>query len=67
MHKGFKQKDWIDYFDTYVLLARITSTRASFYNIYVHQIDVNADPNQEIHMEQPERFGLPKTKIRFID
>lgn len=33
------------YFDTYVLLARITSIRilfviASIYNLYVHQIEV---------------------------
>ena len=43
--KGFRQKEGIDYFDTYALVARITSicvliTLASIYKLVVHQMDV---------------------------
>jgi hypothetical protein len=43
--KGFKQKEGIDYFDTYASVARITSIRvlmalASIFDLYVHQMDV---------------------------
>ena len=43
--KGFRQKEGIDYFDTYAPVARITSIRilfalASIHDIYVHQMDV---------------------------
>ena len=62
--KGFRQKEGIDYFDTYAPVARITSIRiifaiASIYNLHVHQMDVktaflNGDLNEEVYMEQPE-------------
>ena len=67
--KGFKQKEGIDYFDTYAPVARITSIRilfalASIYDLYVHQMDVktaflNGDLDEEVYMEQPEGFVLP--------
>ena len=67
--KGFRQKEGIDYFDTYAPVARITSIRvlmalASIYDLYVHQMDVktaflNGDLNEEVYMEQPEGFVLP--------
>jgi len=67
--KGFKQKNGIDYFDTYAPVAKLTSTRvlfaiASLNNLYVHQMDVktaflNGDLDEEIYMEQPEGFVLP--------
>ena len=43
--KGFRQKEGIDYFDTYAPVARIASIRvllalASIFNLYVHQMDV---------------------------
>ena len=66
--KGFRQKEGIDYFDTYALVARITSIRilfalASIHDIYVHQMDVktaflNGDLDEEVYMEQPEGFIL---------
>ena len=66
--KGFRQKEGIDYFDTYAPVARITSIRilfalASIHNLYVHQMDVktaflNRDLDEEIYMEQPEGFIL---------
>ena len=59
--KGFRQKEGIDYFDTYALVARITTIRvlfalASLDNLYVHQMDVkttflNGDLDEEIYME----------------
>ncbi|KAL6314756.1 hypothetical protein AAG906_027104 [Vitis piasezkii] len=66
--KGFKQREGIDYFDTYAPVARTTSIRilfalASIHNLFVHQMDVktaflNEDLNEEVYMEQPEGFVL---------
>ncbi|RVW29768.1 Retrovirus-related Pol polyprotein from transposon TNT 1-94 [Vitis vinifera] len=62
--KGFKQREGIDYFDTYAPVARTTSIRilfalASIHNLFVHQMDVkmaflNGDLNEKVYMEQPE-------------
>ena len=70
--KGFRQKEGIDYFDTYAPVARISSIRvifalASIHNLIVHQMDVktaflNGDLDEEVYMEQPEGFVLPGTK-----
>nr|GEV57257.1 zinc finger, CCHC-type [Tanacetum cinerariifolium] len=43
--QGFKQKSGIDYFDTYALVARISTIRlfiamASIHNLIIHQMDV---------------------------
>ena len=43
--KGFKQREGVDYFDTYAPVARIPSIRILFAltlipNLFVHQIDV---------------------------
>nr|GEV42848.1 hypothetical protein [Tanacetum cinerariifolium] len=43
--QGFKQKSWIDYFDTYALVARISTIRlliamASIHSLIIHQMDV---------------------------
>ncbi|KAH9659333.1 hypothetical protein KPL70_023823 [Citrus sinensis] len=67
--KGFKQRNGIDYFDTYAPVARLTSIRvlfaiASLNNLYVHQMDVktaflNGDLDEEIYIEQPDGFVLP--------
>ena len=70
--KGFKQKEGIDYFETYAPVARITSIRvlfalASIYDLYIHQMDVktaflNRDLDEEVYMEQPEGFVLPENE-----
>ncbi|XP_071928092.1 uncharacterized protein [Coffea arabica] len=65
---GFRQKEGIDYFNTYALVARITSIRVllalvSMFDLCVHQMDVktaflNGDLNEEVYMDQPEGFVL---------
>ena len=62
--KGFRQKEGLDYFDTYSPVTRITSIRmliaiASLYNPEIHQMDVktaflNGELDEEIYIEQPE-------------
>ena len=62
--KGLRQKENIDFFDTYSPVTRITSIRvlislATVYNLIVHQMDVKAaflndELEEEIYMEQPE-------------
>ena len=55
--KGFKQREDVDYFDNYALVARITSIRILFslksiHNIFVHQMDVNMAFFIEISMRR---------------
>ncbi|KAK4380871.1 Retrovirus-related Pol polyprotein from transposon TNT 1-94 [Sesamum angolense] len=67
--KGFKQKEGLDFFDTYSLVTRITSIRvliavAALYDLEIHQMDVktaflNGELDEEIYMEQPEGFVVP--------
>ncbi|KAL0440846.1 UNVERIFIED_CONTAM: Retrovirus-related Pol polyprotein from transposon TNT 1-94 [Sesamum radiatum] len=62
--KGFKQKEGIEYFDTYSPVARLTTIRvlialASVYNLSIHQMDVKTaflygELEEEIYMDQPE-------------
>ncbi|GJZ88334.1 ribonuclease H-like domain-containing protein [Tanacetum coccineum] len=62
----FKQKEGIDYFDTYAPVARISTIRllidlATTYNLVIHQMDVkttflNGDLEDEVYMKQPEGF-----------
>ena len=70
--KGFKQREEVDYFDTYAPMARITSicvllALASIYKLIVHQMDVktaflNGDLDEEVYMEQFEGFVLPRNE-----
>ena len=67
--KGYKQKEGVNYFDTYSLVTRITSIRmlvaiAALHNLEIHQMDVkttllNGELNEEIFMEQPKGFIVP--------
>ena len=45
--KGYKQKEGVDYFDTYSPVTRITSIRmliaiATLHNLEIHQMDVKS-------------------------
>ena len=67
--QGFRQKEGIDYFDTYAPVARISTIRllvalAAIHGLEVHQMDVktaflNGDLEEEIYMKQPEGFVMP--------
>ncbi|GJZ22851.1 zinc finger, CCHC-type containing protein [Tanacetum coccineum] len=66
--QGFRQKEGIDYFDTYAPVARITTIRlllalAAIHNLVIHQMDVktaflNGDLEEEVYMKQPEGFVM---------
>ena len=67
--KGYKQKEGLDYFDTYSPITRISSIRmliaiAAIHDLEIHQMDVkttflNGDLDEEVYMEQPEGFIDP--------
>nr|GEV61239.1 zinc finger, CCHC-type [Tanacetum cinerariifolium] len=67
--QGFRQKEGIDYIDTYAPVARITTIRlllalAAIHNLVIRQMDVktsflNGDLDEEVYMKQPERFVMP--------
>ncbi|GJU74605.1 zinc finger, CCHC-type containing protein, partial [Tanacetum coccineum] len=60
---------WIDYFDTYAPVARISTIRmliamASIHNLIIHQMDVkiaflNGKLDEEVYMNQPLGFIMP--------
>ncbi|GJY55146.1 zinc finger, CCHC-type containing protein [Tanacetum coccineum] len=64
----FRQKEGIDYFDTYALVAHITTIRlllalAAIHNLVIHQMVVktsilNGDLDDEVYMKQPEGFVM---------
>ncbi|KAL8120351.1 hypothetical protein AgCh_017506 [Apium graveolens] len=64
--KGFRQREGIDYFDTYSPVARMTTIRmlialASVHGLIIHQMDVmtaflHGYLEEEIYMDQPEGF-----------
>ena len=67
--KGFKQKEDIDFFDTFSPVTKITFIRlliaiAAIYNLMIHQMNVktaflNGYLEEEIYMDQPElRFCI---------
>ncbi|GJX61515.1 zinc finger, CCHC-type containing protein [Tanacetum coccineum] len=63
---GFRQKEGINYFDTYAHVARISTIRllialATTYNLVIHLMDVkttflNGDLEEEVYMKHPEGF-----------
>nr|GEX97265.1 zinc finger, CCHC-type [Tanacetum cinerariifolium] len=67
--QGFRQKDGIDYFNTYAPVARITTIRlflalAAIHNLVIHQMDVkttflNGDFDEEVYMKQPKGLIKP--------
>ncbi|XP_070045509.1 secreted RxLR effector protein 161-like [Nicotiana tomentosiformis] len=67
--KGYRQREGLDYFDTYSPVTRITCIRllvalVAVYDLESHQMDVkmaflNGDLEEEIYIEQPEGFVVP--------
>ncbi|GKF12301.1 zinc finger, CCHC-type containing protein, partial [Tanacetum coccineum] len=66
---GFRQKSRIDYFDTFALVARISTIRllvavALIHGLIIHQMDVkttflNGELDEEVYMNQPQGFIMP--------
>lgn len=66
--KGYRQREGVDYFDTYAPVARISSIRtliaiSAIKGLHIHQMDVktaflNGYLNDEVYMEQPEGFVI---------
>jgi len=75
--KGFRQKEDLDYFDTYSPVTRITSIRvliaiASILNLEIHLMDVktaflNGELEKEIYIEQPEGFQNPRNENKYAN
>nr|GEU83250.1 hypothetical protein [Tanacetum cinerariifolium] len=71
---GFRQKEGIDYFDTYAPVARITTiilllALAAIHNLVIHQMDVktaflNGDLDEEMYMKQPKGFVMLVDKTK---
>ncbi|GKB69757.1 zinc finger, CCHC-type containing protein [Tanacetum coccineum] len=67
--QGFRQKEGINYFDTYAPVTCITTIRlllalAAIHNLVIHQTDVktaflNGGLDEEVYMKQPEGFVMP--------
>ncbi|GJY31813.1 zinc finger, CCHC-type containing protein [Tanacetum coccineum] len=67
--RGFRQKEEINYFDTYAPVACIITIRllmalAAIHNVVIHQMDVkttflNGDLDEKVYMKQPQGFGMP--------
>nr|GEV18837.1 zinc finger, CCHC-type [Tanacetum cinerariifolium] len=67
--QGFRQKEGIDYYDTYAPVACITTIRlllalVAIHNLVIHQMDVkttflNGDLEEEVYMKQPKGFVMP--------
>ena len=70
--KRYRQKEGLDFFDTYSPVTRITSIRRliaiiDIHNFEIHQMDVkttflNGDLDEEIYMEQLKGFVVKRQK-----
>ncbi|GJX04578.1 retrovirus-related pol polyprotein from transposon TNT 1-94 [Tanacetum coccineum] len=66
--KGYRQREGLDYFDTYAPVTRISSIRtliaiSAIKGLYIHQMDVktaflNGYLHEEVYMEQPKGFVI---------
>ncbi|GJV93957.1 zinc finger, CCHC-type containing protein [Tanacetum coccineum] len=75
--QGFRQKEGIDYFDTYAPIARITTiilllALEVIHNPVIHQMDVkttflNGDLDEEVYMKQPEGFVMPGNEHKVVN
>ncbi|CAM8951514.1 unnamed protein product [Rhodiola kirilowii] len=77
--KGYRQKEGLDYFDTFSPVIRITSIRmiiaiVALRNLEIYQMDVktaflNGDLEEEIYMDQPEGcrvLGLERKVCKLV-
>nr|GEY77314.1 zinc finger, CCHC-type [Tanacetum cinerariifolium] len=72
--QGFRQKEGIDYFDTYAPVAHITTiilllALEAIHNLVIYQMDVktaflNGDLDEEVYMKQPEGFVMPGNEYK---
>ncbi|GKB81288.1 zinc finger, CCHC-type containing protein [Tanacetum coccineum] len=72
--QGFRQKEGINYFDTYAPVDRIITSRlllalTAIHNLVIPQMDVkttflNGDLDEEMYMKQPEGFVMPVDKTK---
>ncbi|GJY89469.1 zinc finger, CCHC-type containing protein [Tanacetum coccineum] len=70
--QGYRQKSGIDYFDTYALVARISTIRllivlASIGNLIINRMDVkttflNGELDKEAYVNQPQGFIMPNNE-----
>ncbi|GKC37743.1 zinc finger, CCHC-type containing protein, partial [Tanacetum coccineum] len=70
--QGFRQKERIDYFNTYAPVACITNIRlllalTTIHNLVIHQMDVkttflNGNLDGEVYMKQPKGFFMPSNE-----
>lgn len=70
--KGYRQKEELDFFDTYSIVTKVTSIRlliaiAAIHNLEMHKMDVktaflNGELEKEIYVQQFERFVSPNQK-----
>ena len=75
--KGYRQKEGLDYFDTYSPVTIITSIRlliaiVALYDLEIHQMDVkttflNGDLDEEIYMEQLKGLLFQAKKRKSVD
>jgi uncharacterized beta-barrel protein YwiB (DUF1934 family) len=74
--KGYTQKEGEDYFDTYSLVAQLTTIRvllslAASHSLLIHQMDVkmaflNGELEEEIYMDQPMDLLQKVMRVRFV-
>ncbi|KAL0409329.1 UNVERIFIED_CONTAM: Retrovirus-related Pol polyprotein from transposon TNT 1-94 [Sesamum radiatum] len=75
--QGFRQRQCIDYFDTYAPVPRISTIRllialAAIHNLVIYQMNVkttflNGDLDEVVYMKQPEGFIMPGNEHKQVD
>ena len=72
--KGYKQTEGLDYFDTYSLVTRINSIKMVLAIDALRNLEMDmkttfliGDLDEEIYMEQPERFLIRNKKRKSVN
>jgi len=73
VNKDYRQKEGLDYFDTYSPVKRITSIRMLIAIAVLHNLDMhvktaflNGELNEEIYMKQSEGFYSQGSRIQSV-